>query len=369
MNNPVLLQSFAKAYEAYTAQGVLQSHGIAAEVVAQDSDGGFSNVTSSKGNYRLLVEAGTEVQAREILATPVIEEAQEPVLADTDASEPVGRPPNFRLWVIIAVSLALFCAVFGVNNPFDFGWKIMRWRWTLPPQRLWKCDKSKRDGILYFSCKTYFQTGELRMLDEFKGEDRIRHGRLETYCRNGQLREHWQYVDGFSIGDARGFYCDGKMAWEEKNAGADQQIFYSYYPTGELWSKSYFREDKLNGPCVLYSKDQKVLEELLAVDGILYGTDGKLMNGTVDHYYTNGQLMGRVGYKDGRYHGNQYWFRESGDLLERARYYEGRLHGDVVEYFPDGYVELIRIFRDDVMVHEREYDEAGREIFNADYYE
>lgn len=348
------------------AQGVLQSHGLEVVLQSHDSTGGFSTVTSEKGSYRLYVEENNVSQAKEILAASINDSEQVDDKLEEEI-DPHKKPPNFRLWLVMILVFGIFFALVGANNPMDLSWRIRNilFRQDYPD---WRCWKRNHKGIKYDFCETYFLTGEVRFADDFKLGSNVAHGSQKTYCQNGQLRENLNFDNGKLIGHSMGYYCDGTLAYKTTDEDKDgrQKHFY-YYPTGELWSTEYWQKDKLDGPISIYQKDGTEVVRWNAAEDVIHDSTSGPMDGEHEYYYENGGLMAKLSFKDGKYDGAHFWYGESGKIVSSHRYRNGKLYGSSHSFFDNEKVEMIMVYDDDILIHEREYDQMGRLIFFADY--
>jgi len=101
-------------------------------------------------------------------------------------------------------------------------------------------------------------------------------------------------IEGSEIDRFKHIFKDWKMEGEQLG----------WYPTGQLWSKSFYKEGKREG------------EQL--------------------DWYSNGQLMSKYFYKEGKLEGEQLEWWNSGQLSYKQFYKEGTWEGEQLFWWKDG---------------------------------
>lgn len=117
---------------------------------------------------------------------------------------------------------------------------------------------------------------------------------------------------------------------------------------------------------------------------------GKAADGVVRTYYESGELFETVDYKNDLMNGEKRWFYKNGGLLtktpfvngkatETTSYYEdgrtpaskfnfsGENNFVIRKFDPDGDLQYVDTFRNNVKVNRKAYDKEGRLKFNQDY--
>ncbi len=366
MDNPIVLKTCVHSYEAYLAKGLLNSHGIEAEVVAEDASGGLSQVTAKQGSYQLLVDQNHRSAALEILKTQPLDADKSAKKDGEEDNKATYKAAKIRAWVIILLILCVLSALFGISNPVNLGYQILRLG-SFQKQPVRKCTSKYREGVKYKTCKAYFLTGEIRFQDEFKGKW-IAHGHHRQFYQNGSLRHVSEFINGEQVGKEFYYWRNGKVS-DEINylAGGSHQIIHTYYPTGELWSTIHFRNGQLNGDLDLYNRKGEIIEHLVAINDIIQDKHGKTMHGSVQHDYEKNRPMMIDNYLDGQLNGYQLRYWDNGNLMVKCWYTKGQRNGECNEYYEDGTINLRMEFRNGELSWEDEYDGDGRIIFFTDY--
>jgi hypothetical protein len=80
MSDLVFIRAYANRFEAELAQQLLADQGIDAMVQADDAGGMYAGLSLGRKGVRLLVRAGDEARAREVLAEAPLDEVDEAAL-------------------------------------------------------------------------------------------------------------------------------------------------------------------------------------------------------------------------------------------------------------------------------------------------
>jgi len=114
----------------------------------------------------------------------------------------------------------------------------------------------------------------------------------------------------------------------QKKSGEKSGIYRLYYPDGNLFEESDYRQGKLNGQRILYypSGKKEILES--------YQND--TITGTYQMFHENGSLKLKGAYKNGVMTGIWKAFYESGALKEEVAFSDNLENGPFIEYYKDG---------------------------------
>ena len=110
---------------------------------------------------------------------------------------------------------------------------------------------------------------------------------------------------------------------------------------------------------VFYSGEKEVARQVVNEDGNIIKTTGKIPDGVVRGYYSNGVLSGMWNYKNGRREGvvKEYW--KNGKLSEESHYKNGRLEGVAKHYYNNGKVADIFTYKNGQLINRKTYDMKG----------
>lgn len=135
-----------------------------------------------------------------------------------------------------------------------------------------------------------------------------------------------------------------------------------YYETGQLQISGNYKQNKLDGPYILYHPNGKKKEEQYFKNGIQVGvhkiwdtqgtliTNARYSNGKLDgrftEYWSNGTVKTEGEFSNGLYDGFWLYYDYSGTVVGEARFNRGTGYQKAVN--PDGSVRQITRFSDNV---------------------
>lgn len=149
---------------------------------------------------------------------------------------------------------------------------------------------------LFTSCgpkvvKDYYQSGELKVKREVKGEKE--HGRTVWYYENGNIEEDLNYVDGELHGLQKYYYEDGTLKRETYYFNdIENGEFKDYYPNGKLYAKVNVIKGKREGVAEIFYKSGKLKQS--------YSIHSDSLDGDFSSYYENGKLHVHAVYDMGK---------------------------------------------------------------------
>lgn len=120
-----------------------------------------------------------------------------------------------------------------------------------------------------------------------------------------------------------------------------------YYPEGQLYLESTYKDNVPHGKSTQYFKNGKVFEEVDYVKG--------KMNGILKRYHEDGKLSLQCPYDSGKRHGVEIKYRKDGTIAYEAPYHQDEptvglkeyyLNGQLIEKYPQIVIrEEDRLFR------------------------
>ena len=154
----------------------------------------------------------------------------------------------------------------------------------------------------------------------------------------------------------KGYYIDGEKdgAWvtEMRNGnifkiesfrnGIKEGVFIQFdQKKGFVSKQSYYKNGRLNGMEVSYSKANKPQSKIHYKDGV---NDGKKML-----YYDNGKMQEDSQYKDGKKTGMSKWFDQNNKLIAIYNYKDGFFNGTNKTFYPNGNVQKEETYVNNVL--------------------
>ena len=89
-------------------------------------------------------------------------------------------------------------------------------------------------------------------------------------------------------------------------------------------------------------------------------------NGEIKGYHSNGKLQFITNWNNGVQHGSVRSYDEQGNLIKKSNLVNGEYQGEQIEYYPSGAIKIKRIYKNDEIVEEQEYDLLGNLIEKLD---
>jgi len=130
-----------------------------------------------------------------------------------------------------------------------------------------------------------------------------------------------------------------------------------YYDTGELKSKYYLKDNKLNGLKQEFYKNGNVAWEVVYMDN--------LENGIFKEYLENGILVNEAEFKQGKQFGLTKEYYDNGRIKRIIPFKNGIENGLLKEYFLNGNIKLIIEFDSGKTVSYISYDSLGFKLKEA----
>jgi len=85
----------------------------------------------------------------------------------------------------------------------------------------------------------------------------------------------------------------------------------------------------------------------------------KTKHGEIKGYHSNGKLHYISNWNNGIQHGPIESYDEQGNLIKKSNLVNGEYQGEQIEYYPSGAIKIKRIYKNDEIVEEEEYDLLG----------
>ena len=85
----------------------------------------------------------------------------------------------------------------------------------------------------------------------------------------------------------------------------------------------------------------------------------KAKHGEIKGYHSNGKLHYISNWKNGIQHGPIESYDVQGNLIKKSNLVNGEYQGEQIEYYPSGAIKIKRIYKNDEIVEEEEYDLLG----------
>ena len=129
-------------------------------------------------------------------------------------------------------------------------------------------------------------------------------------------------------------------------------IVKSFYPNGNLWSETTYKDGKPDGWRKEYYENGNLQFETTFKDG--------KQEGLSKGYYPNGNLEGEGTFKDGKPEGLWKEYYENGNLKDEITFKDGKPEGLVKEYYENGKLRQEVIFESGQAVSGYNYGIYGK---------
>ena len=193
-------------------------------------------------------------------------------------------------------------------------------------------------------------------------------GDYSLFFCNGEIRQTGKLNDGKDCDTI--FYYDLKGSLVSKvfqnESGELQEImpdgkYKGYYATCELSVEGEFKRNKQVGKRTEYYKNGNIKAQSEAINGATwYATfneqgqildsvnsiNGKL-NGLAKYWYPNGQLEAIRYFKDDLRHGNFEFYFDNGQLKQKSRFVNDMRQDTVIDWYENGQLRFIRQYEND----------------------
>jgi len=87
-----------------------------------------------------------------------------------------------------------------------------------------------------------------------------------------------------------------------------------------------------------------------------------LLHGEQLTFHENGQLKIKANWVNGVQNGVVVSFDENGNKIKKSIILDGDYEGEQIEWYPNGKIKACRIYKEDIVINSREYDEDGKLI-------
>lgn len=154
-------------------------------------------------------------------------------------------------------------------------------------------------------------------------------------------------------GRETGIYETGELRYEVplKNGKRDG-VLKQYYKTGELQLISEWENGEKKGITKTFYKNGQIKTiEIFR---------NNLIQDTAIYYDSLGQILEIFPYVDGKLDGNYKAYYHNGQIEVRGKYCDGKKCGKAWIFYPDGGIKLKRIYIEDSIVYDVEYDTKGQ---------
>jgi antitoxin component YwqK of YwqJK toxin-antitoxin module len=206
-------------------------------------------------------------------------------------------------------------------------------------------EEGKKDGRQIY----YFEDGTTAQLEYYsnKTEDSS-----VSYYHGGALKEK-RVKDKYKVN----FREDGTKKSESIYSG-NARVDKRYYDNGNLSEEISYRNNKMDGNCVLYYKNGTPKYGCIYKDGkmseIRLGLteDGKLINGFHSTYRENGSLERAGKYINGKPDGEHRLYSSTGKLTMTVNFRNGKPDGELKRYDDNGKTYSTEIYKNGFFLSE-----------------
>jgi len=202
---------------------------------------------------------------------------------------------------------------------------------------------------------SYHTNGQVRLKGRYLNDEQD--GEWTSYFPNGQVAQVQTYLDGALHGPSREYNAAGELLVEKMYSYGD---LLSYRGPGAA-TAPMLTLNKQAGPIkVSFANGKPALDETYAHNE---------RSGPVTAYYSTGEVYSRSQYRDGLLTGLYERFYPGGKPLEQENYLLGERHGRCRYYRPDGTLEREESFRCGELSGPATYfDAAGKPLRTETYW-
>lgn len=169
----------------------------------------------------------------------------------------------------------------------------------------------KKNGLKQEIKKTYFDTGEIKTITNYKGINA--NGKHRVYYKNGNKEVEGYYKNNIVFGKWIFYYENGNVKSVENNAaGLVEGLALLFYEDGKRKVEINYTEGRRDGLFTKYYKNGNIshLENY---------KNGK-SEGEIEHYHENGKVSYKTQFKNDCRYGITEWFFDNGQLETKAEY-------------------------------------------------
>lgn len=200
--------------------------------------------------------------------------------------------------------------------------------------------------------RSYYANGMLKSVKEYKNG--IKNGYFLRFYPNGQMSLKMKYIDDKPENGYIQYFENGIIKAKRVDS-AEYQNIYRYYKNGKLYMRQTLKKLLLDGWSVQYTKEGGILAKTF------YKDDKK--NGPFLMLFKNGQKQIEAVFVNDSIDGPLKTWSEKGVLLSEEYYIHGKHTGVWKYYYPSGKLQSQITFKKNGTVKEKiDYTEDGKII-------
>lgn len=181
----------------------------------------------------------------------------------------------------------------------------------------------KKEGEVF----TYFESGQLVKKENYL--EGLLHGELHEYYPNGQPSAIWNYQRGLLHGTAKTI---ASTKYSEDRKLVEEQDFRMGQPWGihRIYKKGNLKTEEIVTEIPPFQYESSSIPSPLPTAEMtptITAVPKPLKNGSSETFYDTGAKRSLIEYKEGKLHGKKILWSREGEILEEATYHEGNLEG------------------------------------------
>jgi antitoxin component YwqK of YwqJK toxin-antitoxin module len=190
--------------------------------------------------------------------------------------------------------------------------------------------------------------------------DGLRQGKWEKRYPSGKLIYEGQFKDGEPVGEWTRYYPGG-LVKAKIHYDTDSAFTQLFNEQGKKIAEGNYVNEKRAGKWTLYSDGIKISEESY-VEGQKHGISRK--------FYPTGELFEKTEWKNGLQEGDYEVFFKNGEPYMQCKYSEGKRNGLCLSYFKNGRVEMEAHYKNNLRHGEwKFYNNEGDHLYTLKYEE
>lgn len=166
---------------------------------------------------------------------------------------------------------------------------------------------------------------------------------ITSYHPNGQIRQYLEVVNNRALGEYKEWYETGRKKLSAYIVGGVADI-------NTAAEKTWLFE----GTAKAWDENECLEAEIQYAKGLLQGES--------KYYHPSGKLWKRLFYRDNKLEGNYEILLENGEILQSTCYKEGQRHGPSKRYWTPEQLAADETYENDLLITAKYYNRCGEEI-------
>lgn len=196
--------------------------------------------------------------------------------------------------------------------------------------------------MLAFACNGFAQE-KLNYTDE----SGLKQGKWIKRFENGKILYEGKFKDNEPVGEFKRYYQSGKIiSILNHSESTDSVTAVFFYSNGYKAAQGIYMDRNKSGTWRFYSENEN--DKVICIE--LYKDNKK--EGKSTKYHVNGNKASELKYRADLKHGKWIQYYEDEVICLKSEYIKGKLNGKFETFFPDGSIEIVGSYANDVRVGE-----------------